>query len=853
VRIEGRGAIVLIDKASGLISFLSAGGQTRIVEAPPPPPMTGVPVSKVQAFTIGATEALHGLGQFREPRFDYRDRDVFLAHANSDATNPFLVSTGGWGVLWDTGTSAHFQSSGRSLAFHASAGEVIRYHVTLGADMDGVIGGYRRLTGQAPLFGKWAYGYWQSKERYDTQAELTAVVDRYRDLKLPLDNIVLDWRYWGENDNFSGMTFDAVRFPDPKGMVDHVHAQGAHIIASVWPAFGPKSAIYKDLEREGLLFKGQHWSGGKVFDASSPKARGIYWKHAKAGLIDVGIDGFWTDGIEPEFMSTGDRYGAMASFAANGQSTAGPISENLLTYSYYQSKGLYEAMKRDNPSKRPFILTRSVYAGQQAFGSTTWSGDIFASWQTLRNQVIAGQNLSMSGVPYWTCDIGGFLVNHRYPDGLDDPAYKELYVRWFQFGAFLPIFRAHGTNIPREIWQFGAPGEPVYDALADALRLRYALTPYVYANAAAVTQDGDTMLRGLMMDFPDDAKCRDTPSQFMFGRQLMVRVVDRPLEHASANIQEFLPSDAVRGLDAPAAKLEFFEGTDFGKPVFTRLTEDLKMSWFGDLPDVLRGKPYSARWTGQLIAQETGAHTLVVMAKGGLKMTFDGKLVVDGKGQAVKADGADGGVSFKEHAGDDRYEVEVQLVKGRGYRFVIEQRQATPDAVSLWVEWITPSLRRLAQIPERKTVEVYLPRGGDWYDFKTHQRLAGGGTVEVDAPIGHLPIYARAGAIIPMTPGIQRAQERAEQIEIKVFAGADGAFSLYDDEGDGHGYQSDAFAKTPLRWSDRDRTLAVGPRRGAYPGMAAKVNLAVTVIDGQGRETAHAPVSFDGTAMVLNF
>jgi len=852
LRLIGSGIIVEVDKSTGHLSFLDNAGAARIAEDAEPAPIPGIAAARRQAFTIGVIEALHGLGQFRAPTAEYRGEDVFLAQANSDAVNPFLISTGGWGLLWDTGTAAHFRSRGDAIAYHSVAGDLVRYHVCLGQNMDAVIGRYRALTGQAALLPRWAYGFWQSKERYGSQAELTGVVDEYRRRRLPIDAVVLDWRYWGENDQFSGMTFAPAIFPDPKAMVDHVHAKDVHIIASVWPAFGPATAIYREMEAAGFLFASKHWSGGRVFDASSPAARDLYWRHIKRGLIDIGMDGLWTDGNEPEFQSTGERYGTTAAYVANGKSVAGPIAENLLTFSWYQAKGLSDAMTRDVPAKRAVILSRSAYAGQQAFGAVTWSGDIFASWGTLSNQITAALNFSMAGIPWWTCDIGGFLVNHRYPGGLADPAYTELYVRWFQFAVFLPVLRAHGTHVPRELWQFGEPGTPVYDALEKALRLRYAMLPYVYSLAAQAALTGGTPLRGLAMDFPDDKRCRETPASFMFGRDLLVRVIDRPMVHAPANIQEFLPSKAVQGLDAPAATVTFFEGVNFDRQVSSRFTDELKMSWSGDLPSSLAGKPYSIRWTGRLEAQETGPHTLVVMGKGAVRLVLDGRTIIDGASKPVTADGANGAVSFKEHDGDARWEVPLTLERGRRYVFTLEQRQPTADAVSLWFEWITPSQRARMTPPPVKTIDVYLPVGNDWYAFDTGARYAGGQTITVSAALDHVPVFARAGAIIPMTPGVDRTSIRPDEIELHVFAGRDGNFDLYDDEGDGQGYRQGFTAITPCRWDNCDRAIHLGPRRGAFPGMPVRIRFSVRLVTNAG-EWVDRAVDFTGDAIRIPF
>lgn len=829
----GPGMIIAVSKADGKLQFRAPDGRPLLQEAGVPEPIPGFSASRREGFTIGSQERLYGLGQFREPLSEYRDRDVFLAHANSDAVNPFLISTSGWGLLWDTGTAAYLRSRGNGLAFHSVAGDVVRYHVCVGTDMDDVIGRYRALTGAASLLPRWAYGYWQSKESYARQVDLIAVVDEYRRRRLPLDTIVLDFRYWGAATNFSGMQFDRKSFPDPKAMLDHVHARDVHLLASIWPAFGVDTDLYHEMSAAGYLLPSEHWSGGKVFDVSNPKARAIYWRHIKAGLIDIGVDGLWTDGNEPELRSTGERYGTAASYAANGRIAAGPVEENLLTYSWYQASGLSEALRRDVPQKRPIILSRSAYAGQQTFGAITWSGDIFASWGTLGNQIVAALNFVMAGIPWWTCDIGAFLVFHRYPDGLADPAYKELYVRWFQFGAFLPIFRAHGTHVPREIWQFGNPGDPYYDALESALRQRYALLPYIYSLAAATALQGDTLIRAMVMDYPDQPVVRDQAATFMFGRDLLVRIVDRPMYHPSRNAQEFIPSYAISGDQKPAATIAYFEGANFDRFISSRLTDDIKMSWAGDLPAALAGKPYSVRWTGRIVALESGAHRFSVIGKGALKLVFDGRLVVDGRSHASTADNADGGVSFRGHEGDAFFTFDADLVSGRGYDFALEQQQETPDAVSLWFEWITPAIRARQELPADKSVLINLPAGRDWFDFESGQRYDGGQTVSVTADLARTPVFARAGAVVPLSGGLDRTGPLPKAIDLRVYAGHDGEFTLYDDSGDGHGYLEGEHAQVRIIWHNASSTLTVGERVGRYPGMRSELRLNVIVIRGK--------------------
>lgn len=804
------------------------------------------------SFDMATESDLYGLGQFRDGLHNYRDKSVYLAQGNSDAINPVLVSPDRFGLLWETGTDSHFSNAGKRLSF-SNPSPICRYHVLLGATTDDIIARYRNLTGRAPLLPKYAYGFWQSQERYNTQTELTDILDGYRSRRLPVDVMVQDWAYWGSDEVFSGMVWDKDRYPNPKAMCEHVHALHAHVLASVWPAVGPKSEVYKDLAAHDLLLKNPHWSGSKVVDITNPEAQDIYWTHIRDGLLSVGIDGLWTDGSEPEFMSTGNRYVTTQSYVTNGDSFAGPLRDNALTFSYYQARLLYTRMRQYRPSQRPVILTRSVYAGQQAFNAITWSGDIFAGWETFRNQVTAAQQISISGIPYWTDDIGGFLVTHRFPEGLASQAYLELYVRWFQFGAFLPIFRAHGTQTRRELWAYGVPGEPHFEALKTALELRYALMPYIYELASRVTFQNETVLRPLVMDFAKDAAVARHPYQFMFGRDLLVCPVVTPLYQAQVDPYEFIPNYAVTGADGPAAEVTFFAGADFETKVETRYSDDLKMSWFGDLPAALKGKPYSAIWKGKITAQDTGLHKFRIITQGLIRFTLEGEVKVAsaGSGEAAKNQ-ATGAVSFAGHNGDDMYHFEADLVAGRTYTFELTQSQPKPDAVSLWVEWITPTQAVDMQVSPDKTFEVYLPAGNDWYELGDTERLHGGQTLSIRPELGKIPVYVRAGAVLPMTLGLQYANETPTETELHVYPGRDGRCDLYEDGGDGFGYEAGEHASIPIRWTESRGTLTIGPVNGHYPGMPANRRYKA-IYHGPGKATAKMVEVQGGKPVTVKF
>ena len=804
-----------------------------------------------QAFELPRATELYGLGQFRDPLDTYREARVYLAQANMDAIIPTLVSPDGWGLIWDTGTHAFFSSEDRRIGFDTPEGALVRYHLLHAEDLDGLVRQYRRLTGRAPIPPRSVLGFWQSQERYVDQDQLLAIAHGYAERDLPIDVIVQDWSYWGEASNFSGMSWDPERFPDPAAMAAEVHGLELRLVVSIWPAFGPDSAIHQELDSRGLLFPEPHWSGARVADFTHPDTREIYWRHIEAGLMSVGVDGLWTDGNEPEFLSTGSRHVSTAATLRNGDCSLGPLKDHLLTFSYHQAAGLHAAAMQARPDRRPFILTRSAYAGQQAFNAITWSGDIFASWRTLTHQILAAQQVSLAGIPYWTTDIGAFLVTHRFPEGLADPAYRELYVRWFQFGALLPVFRAHGTQIPRHVWAMheaagAGPEDPFYQALLSALRLRYALMPYIYAQAARVTFEDEAFIRPLAMDFADDPDAAALGAHYMFGRDLLARIVDIPLLHAPANIADFIPNWAVTGPDGePAALAEFYDGPNFDRHVETRLTDDIKTSWFGDLPLALRGRPYSVRWRATITPYETGLHRFVATARGGLAVWLDGApmIAAAGSGGAAGA-AAHGAGSFTSHEGDSVYAFEAQLEAGRPVSLVIAQTDQPADLASLWFEWETPSLRATTAAGPDATVDVYLPRGTVWRRLGSAEPLAGGQTLALRPEIGESLIFARAGTILVLSPGLMRAARAPERLEIQIYPGADGRAEYYDDAGDGHGYLDGEHRRVRLSWADAERRLTLAPAQGAWPGQPETTPVDIVLLDEAGVERRSVRLDF---------
>jgi len=783
--------------------------------------------SVTQHFRLSDGEGIYGLGQFEDPIVNYRGQDILIAQANRTDVNPFLVSTKGYGILWDNYSRSRFSDAGGTTMFQSEVADAIDYYVVYGPAPDRVIAGYRLLTGTAPLPGKWAFGYWQSKERYTSGSELTAIVREYRKRDLPIDNIVQDWAYWGGMDQFSSMMWDSANYPDPARMTDTLHALHAHLMVSIWPAFGSGTAIYREMDARNLLYPVMHWNGGKVYDAYSPAARELYWRYVKRGLFDNGVDAFWMDATEPEFRCSDDRYITEISLKEAGKNALGSFARYLTPYSLMTTRAVYENHRLATDRKRVFILTRSSFAGQQRYGAATWSGDTFATWDDLRVQIAAGINFSMSGIPYWSHDIGAFITNIHFPGGLADPAYGELYVRWFQFGAFSPIFRAHGTNIPREIWRFGEPGDPAYDALASSDRLRYRLMPYIYSTAWRVTHDGYSFMRGLAMAYPGDRNVYSIAGQYMFGSSLMVCPVTRPMWHIPLYRGVDITPNHFYSADGKehGCELQVYRGTSFDNPVLTRKTDASQISWTGCLPTGL-DTAYSLRINGEIMTESRrGSTTFYVITDGGIRLWLDGNLVID------KPENKERGT----------FSCAVDLAPDAKHPFRLEHRQFRPNNALLKLNWLPPD-----DPPEATGTEtVYLPGRASWYDFWTGEKEQGGRAIRADAPLAHLPLFVPAGSILPLGPDIQYAAESTDAAtELRVYPGADADFALYDDAGDTYDYEKGMYAVIPLHWDQARRTLSLGDQKGRYPEEPASREFTIVLVregHGTGGELTASP------------
>ncbi len=525
--------ILEINRHDGAITFFDPSGKIYLREKGSAElqdtTVAGRPYYRVQQrFRLTDTEGIYGLGQFQNGRMNFRNTDLTLVQANKVAIVPVLISTNNYGILWDNYSHTDFHDGSDGTVFTSRVAKQLDYYFMAGHTLDDVVAGYRHLTGKTPLFPRKAYGFWQSRERYASFEELQQVIRRYRQEGLPLDNIVQDWRYWGDNTHWSAMCFDPATYPDPAENIRKIHDLHADLMVSIWPVVGPETAIYRELDSLGYLYVPIHWSGGRMYDAYSAEARDIYWRYIRDGLIRYGVDALWMDGTEPEVKYANTWKMMEDNFLQVGMTALGPVGEYLNAYALMTSEGVYTHFRKDIPGKRVFILTRSSWAGQQRNATVTWSGDIGGSYDFFRKQIPAGINFCMTGVPYWTYDIGGFFpgkMGGEFPEHMDDPAYQELYVRWFQYGAFTPIFRSHGTGMPREVYRFQRP--LFYDALKKALKVRYSLLPYIYSLAWQITSKDYTLMRGLVMDFPDDRKVYDIPDEYMFGPAFLVKPVTK--------------------------------------------------------------------------------------------------------------------------------------------------------------------------------------------------------------------------------------------------------------------------------------------------------------------------------------
>lgn len=461
-------------------------------------------------FAPDMAEAFYGLGQHQSGLFNYRGATVELGQNNTDVAIPLLLSTKGYGLMWNTASLTHVDNRfPLELNLSSLAGRSVDHYFIYGPEMDQIIREYRNLTGHTPMLPKWAYGFFQSKDRYVSQDEVLGIAHRYREEHIPLDTIVQDWFWWkAEGDP----VFNS-NFPDVPGELKRLHDEHVHTMLSVWGLFDTKSENFKQLTEQHLDVPNAH-----VYDATNAKARDFFWDKLAGKLFSQGWDAFWLDSAEPEefWPHMGDA------ILRNKQIAIGNGAEYTNVFPFLHTVGVQEHWRATTDRKRVFLLTRSAFLGQQRVGATVWSGDVYGSYWGLRHQVAAGLNFALSGYPYWTTDIGGYWPPQDDP--IADPKYQELYARWFEYGVFCPIFRTHGHRPRNEIWAF----DKVKPVLINYDKLRYRLMPYIYSLAWRVTNEDYTVQRPLVMDWRNDPLVRDIGDEFMFGPSILVAPVLKP-------------------------------------------------------------------------------------------------------------------------------------------------------------------------------------------------------------------------------------------------------------------------------------------------------------------------------------
>lgn len=519
-----------IDKTVGNITFLDAKGKQLVSETARKARgnVVGDSVCPADHFTLSADEALYGLGQFRDGRLNLRGCSRELVQFNTQAAIPVVYSTAGWGLFWNNITRTLFNDDNDGMTFISDYGNAVDYYIFVGESLDKLIARYRTLTGHVPMLPEWAMGFHQSRNRYHNSAELMQVTRRMAKEGIPMSSIFIDYHYWGKYGTGS-MRFDESEWPNLPTMLDSLHnVYNTHVVITLWPCFKPGTKNYDLMTSKGFILQGARAIDGYVYDVFNPAARKEYRELIRP-LLHQNIDGWFIDGPEPDHVP---------SFLQT-TTAMGPAPRVRNIYPLLHIANFHKELSEDVPGKRPYILTRCAWAGQQRYGAAVWSGDIPATFDELRKQVTAGLDFTATGIPYWTTDIGGYLRG--------DPAdkdYRELYARWFQYGTFCPIFRTHGRrepfNIggPNELWAYGDTVQKICTYL---VRLRYKLMPYIYSMTRMVSHDDYTPMRLLAFDFADDKAARDIRDEFMYGPAFLVCPV---LEAGARSRQVYLPRGA---------------------------------------------------------------------------------------------------------------------------------------------------------------------------------------------------------------------------------------------------------------------------------------------------------------------
>lgn len=672
-----------ITKTDGAIAYRTAEGQpltTDTYRSLRPVTVNGEEALHPEVFfaIYGSHEGIYGLGQHQAGVWNFRGETVDLSQENTNIAIPMWVSTNGYGIFWNNPSRTRFNNRFvHSIYVSSEVADDVDYYLFYGPEFDSIVASYRQLTGGVPMFGRWAYGFWQCKNKYTAQDQLLNVAAKYRELHIPADNIVQDWFWW---ENMGEMKFNK-NYPDPQAMIDGLHQKNFHLMVSIWPYYRPGSKEYDTMKQNGWLLdtmkvSGFHPAGMGPYDPTNPEAAKFYWDNVNKALFSKGVDSWWLDTDEPETEGKEDN------IIVTSKLHIGSGARYANIYPLAHTGNVANGQRAASDQKRVFILSRSAYAGAQRNSITAWSGDVLSDFVTFERQIPAGLNYAVSGMPYWTTDIGGFISGGN----LNDPKFRELFVRWFQFGAFCPIFRVHGTRNPdeNELWSYGPEAQKI---LVNYDTLRYRMLPYIYSLAWKTTHENYTPMRPLVMEYRTDVQAQNIGDQYFYGPAFLVNPV------------------------------------------------------------------------------------------------------------------------YKQGA------------------------------------------------TERS---VYLPKE-KWFDFWTGEAVEGKGTfVNVSAPLEKLPLFVRAGSIVPFGPEMEWAtQKPADPIELRIYPGADGDFTLYEDENDNYNYEKGAYSTIQFHWNDRERALTIGDRKGSFPGMPATHNFHVVVVSkGHGAGVAASAkadkmVSYTGKAVVV--
>ncbi|MBN1999755.1 DUF5110 domain-containing protein, partial [candidate division KSB1 bacterium] len=542
----------------------------------------------------------------------------------------------------------------------------------------------------------------------------------------------------------------------------------------------------------------------KYYDATVPEANDIYWKYMKEGLFSKGIDAWWIDSTEPDIINATAKDAQEFEMKKVGSCALGSWARYMNIYSLPMTESIYKNQRRETDDQRVYILTRSSFAGQQRAATTTWSGDIGASWEIYKKQISAGINFCMSGIPYWTFDIGAFVLGAYdgvFNNGGKDPAYQELYARMFQFGAFCPIFRSHGSETPREIWEFGE----FENSMIKFDNLRYRLLPYIYSLAWKVTHDGYTIMRGLPMDFKADKNTYSIDDQFMFGPFMMVCPVTQyqmycpPQKSVIVAPEYFKTADGRQGLLA-----KYYKDAEYKTLSLERVDPNINTRWYTGRPDYATDSTYAIRWEGKLVPELSGKYQFH------LKSYDPKRIILDGKELPIV------------YTSVEQYTDIVELEAGKEYDFIMEVENNQRGAAKTLLYWKTPDMFEKEATKEQrdKRRSVYLPADHKWVDFWTGETFEGGQTIESETPIEKIPLFIKAGSILPMGPFLQYSTEKpADPIELRIYEGAGGDFTLYEDENDNYNYEKGMYSTINIKWDDTKKILTIDDRNGKFPGM----------------------------------